>query len=96
MGYQPSSTEKTNMKIKGIKRGKAIELSQEINIPDGQEVNIEIEVIQQMSNEEKLQKMKEFLEIPWEGKEDFRKTMEELEREKRANWEKIHGVQVTE
>lgn len=70
------------MKIKGIKRGKAIELSQEINIPDGQEVNIELEVIQNTSNEEKLQKMKDFLESPWEGREDFRKTMEELEREK--------------
>ncbi|MCL1464019.1 hypothetical protein [Argonema galeatum] len=84
------------MKIKGIKRGRTIELSEDVNIPDGQEVSIEIEVIQQMSDEERLKKMKEFLESPWEGREDFMKTMEELEREERANWEKLYGGQVTE
>jgi predicted DNA-binding antitoxin AbrB/MazE fold protein len=30
------------MKVKGIKRGQAIELLQELNLPDGQEVEIEI------------------------------------------------------
>ncbi len=31
------------MKIKGIKQGKTIELLEEINIPDGSEVLIEIQ-----------------------------------------------------
>ncbi len=33
------------MKIKGIKRGKIIEISEEINIADGSEIMIEIEVV---------------------------------------------------
>lgn len=71
------------IEIKGIKRGKIIELSKEINIPDSQEVNLKIEVIQQMSNEERLEKMKELL-ANWEEKDDFIRTMEELEREENA------------
>ncbi|MGA9381262.1 MAG: hypothetical protein WBV73_21100, partial [Phormidium sp.] len=79
-----------NMKIKGIKRGKAIELSQEINIPDGQEVNVEIEVIQNMSNEEKLQKMKEFLEsLSDEDREEWAKIGEFLEKERQLDRVKI-------
>ncbi|MFB2970012.1 hypothetical protein ACE1CD_13635 [Aerosakkonema sp. BLCC-F183] len=71
------------MKIKGIKRGKTIELSEEINIPDGQEVNIEIEVIQQMSDEEKVEKMKEFLDtLTDEDREEWTKIAEFLERER--------------
>ncbi|XWK89246.1 MAG: hypothetical protein U7127_04045 [Phormidium sp.] len=74
------------MKIKGIKRGKAIELSQEINIPDGQEVNIEIEVIQNRSNEEKLQKMKEFLEsLSDEDREEWAKIGDFLEKERQLD-----------
>ena len=71
------------MKIKGIKRGKTIELSEEINIPDGQEVNVEIEVIQQMSDEEKVEKMKEFLDtLTDEDREEWTKIAEFLERER--------------
>lgn len=74
------------MKIKGMKRGKAIELSQEINIPDGQEVNVEIEVIQNTSNEEKLQKMKEFLEtLSDEDREEWAKIGEFLEKERQLD-----------
>ncbi len=80
------------MKIKGIKRGKTIELSEEVNIPDGQEVNIQIEVIQQMSNEERVKKMKELL-ANWEEKEDFVNTIKMLEEEKKSQWEKLYGNQ---
>ncbi|MCL1473300.1 hypothetical protein [Argonema antarcticum] len=80
------------MKIKGIKRGRTIELSEDVNIPDGQEVCIEIEVIQQMSNEERVKKMKELL-ANWEEKEDFINTMKMLEEEKNAKWEKLYGNQ---
>ena len=83
------------MQIKGIKRGKTIELLEELNIPDGQEIIIEIRTRQVISDREKLKRMKEFLETPWEGREDFVKTMEELERERRAAWEKLYG-QVSE
>lgn len=78
------------MKIKGIKRGRTIELSEDVNIPDGQEVNVEIEVIQQMSNEERLEKMKQLLDN-WEAREDFVNTMKMLEEEKRIEREKLYG-----
>ena len=80
------------MKIKGIKREKTIELPEEVNIPDGQEVNIEVEVIQQMSTEERVRKMKELLSN-WEEKEDFVNTMKMLEEETRSQWEKLYGNQ---
>ncbi|WP_250125815.1 hypothetical protein [Chroococcidiopsis sp. CCMEE 29] len=35
-----------------------------------------------MSDEERERKLKKFFEIDWEGKEDFIKTMEQLEKEK--------------
>ncbi|MDF5733061.1 MAG: hypothetical protein PUP92_35005 [Rhizonema sp. PD38] len=41
------------MKIKGIKRGKNIEISEEMNIPDGQELVIEITKEQLMKNKER-------------------------------------------
>jgi predicted DNA-binding antitoxin AbrB/MazE fold protein len=76
------------MKIKGIKRGKTIELSEEINIPDGQEVNIQIEVIQQMSREEKWEKVKEFLNsLTDEDREEWRKMNDFLEKERRLERE---------
>ena len=79
------------MQFRGIKRGKTIELSEELNIPDGQEIIVEIQEYQLITPEERQQKIKEFLESPWEGKEDFIRTMEELEREKNKQWEKLYG-----
>ncbi len=79
------------MQFKGIKRGKIIELSEELNIPDGQEILVDIQDCQLMTPEERRQRIKDFLETPWEGKEDFIKTMEELEREKNEQWEKLYG-----
>ena len=79
------------MQFKGIKRGKNIELLEELKIPDGQEIIIDIQDCQLMSPEERQQKIKDFLETPWEGKEDFIRTMEELESEKNEQWEKLYG-----
>jgi len=79
------------IKIRGIKRGQTIELLQDINIPDGSEVIIDIHESQLMNNEERQRRLKEFFETNWEGREDFIKTMEELEKEKNAEWEKLHG-----
>lgn len=79
------------MKIKGIKRGQKIELLQDINIPDGSEVIIEITENQLISDEERQRSLKVFFEADWEGREDFIKTMEQLEKEKNAEWERLHG-----
>lgn len=72
------------IKIRGIKRGQTIELLQDINIPDGSEVIIDIHESQLMNNEERQRRLKEFFETNWEGREDFIKTMEELEKEKKC------------
>jgi hypothetical protein len=60
------------MKIKGIKRGKTIEIFQEINIPDGQEIEMEIPYTEStiiMSEESGL----------WQSLENFRQA-EDLEK----------------
>lgn len=77
------------MQIKAIKCGQTIELANELNIPDGREILIDIHDAQSASPEEQKKDVMEFLAQPWEGREDFLKTMEELEREKETEWEKL-------
>lgn len=79
------------MRIKGIKRGQTVEILQNINIPDGLEIVIEINESQLISDEERGRKLKEFFETNWEGREDFMKMMEQLEKEKNAEWERLYG-----
>ncbi|OUL19593.1 hypothetical protein BV378_32515 [Nostoc sp. RF31YmG] len=79
------------MKIKGIKRGKIIELSEELNIPDSTEIVIDIEIAQSISHQERLKKMQDFLSNNRESREDFVKTMEELQREENLEWERLYG-----
>jgi antitoxin (DNA-binding transcriptional repressor) of toxin-antitoxin stability system len=74
------------MKIKGIKRGKSIELVEEINIPDGSEVLIEIKEAQLISEEEKRKRLYELLEN-WEEREEFLELLTELNRKRHANAE---------
>ena len=76
------------MKIKGIKRGQNIEIFQDIDIPDGTEIMIEIHPFNTLSEEERKQKLKDLFERGWEGKEDFIKKMEELEREEQLKYQK--------
>ena len=80
------------MQFKGIKRGKFIELSEELKIPDGQEIIIDIQNCQLISKEQRIQQIHEVIN-DWddEAREDFIKTMEELEREKNEQWEKLYG-----
>ena len=78
------------MKIRGIKRGQSIQLLQDINVPDGTEIIVEIQPIQLMSDEERRRRLKEFFETDWEGREDFIETMEELEKEKNAERDRLY------
>jgi len=78
------------MKIKGIKCGQSIQLLQDINVPDGTEIIVKIQSIQLMSDQERLRRLKEFFERDWEGREDFIKTMEELEKEKNVEMERLY------
>jgi len=72
------------MRIKGIKRGQTIELKEELKIPDGQEILIEVKEVKQMSDEEMLQKMKYFLENPRKGRKELVATLNQLDRERHA------------
>ena len=63
---------------------------QDINVPDGTEIIVEILPIQLMSDEERRRGLKEFFETDWEGREDFIETMKELEKEKNAERERLY------
>ena len=54
------------MKVKGIKKGRIIELAENLSIPDDSQVIVEIEV-DRATIDVKLQKMKEFLATSWDG-----------------------------
>ena len=76
------------MKLTGIKHGNTIELSENPNIPDGTQVAIEVKQVETMTIEEKLEKMKELLERPWEGREELVEILTQLDRERHAAFEK--------
>jgi hypothetical protein len=73
------------MQIKGIKRGNIIEISENLNIPDGSEVLLEVREVS-LNSEKKLAKMKEFLAgLSDEDREEWRKIGEFLESERAIN-----------
>lgn len=74
------------MKIKGIKQGKVIELLEELNIPDGSEVLVEIQNAQGASQEGKRKRLHELLES-WEGKEEFLELLMELGKKRHISAE---------
>ncbi len=76
------------MKIKGIKRGKTIELLQQLDIPDGTELVIEILDHPKMSEEKRREKLEQFLAIPLQDTEELVAVLTELENERN---EKIKG-----
>jgi antitoxin component of MazEF toxin-antitoxin module len=80
------------MRFKAIKRGKTIEFSEELNIPDGQEIIVDIQDSQLIDQDKRLKEIHEIINN-WddEAREDFIKTMKELEREKNEQWEKLYG-----
>ena len=72
------------MKLKGIKHGQTIKLAENPGIPDDSQVVVEIKEVEGMNIETRLQKMKEFLATPWEGKEEFLEIMTEIDKERHA------------
>ena len=62
------------IQVKGIKQGKNIQVSENINIPDGSLVLIEVRKVSPINNEEKWKRMKEFLvSLSDEDREEWRK-----------------------
>lgn len=78
------------MKVKGIKRGQAIELIEAIDIPDGTEVSVEIDDRQLVSLEERQAKFQAWLDQPLEEREDLIAALEEVERERRLSAQLAH------
>jgi predicted DNA-binding antitoxin AbrB/MazE fold protein len=79
------------MKIKAIKQGDTLKLHQELEIPDGTEIEIYINENEVFKNEERQKKLEKFLNCLPENVEDLVSTLTMLEAEKRANWEKLYG-----
>jgi hypothetical protein len=75
------------MKVKGIKRGQSIELSNAINIPDGTELLVEIDDRQLLSLEERRTRIQSWLNQSLEGQADLLEALEEVERERRLQSE---------
>lgn len=78
------------MKIKGIKRGKSIELSESVDsIPDGAEIlielevypNIEIKTQQTLTDEERLNKLNKLFGA-WKNQPDLMETFEKIDKER--------------
>ncbi|TAG97530.1 MAG: hypothetical protein EAZ18_03105 [Oscillatoriales cyanobacterium] len=76
------------IQVKGIKQGKNIQVLENINIPDGSLVLIEVREVSPINNEEKWKRMKEFLvSLPDEDREEWRKIAEFLEGDRATNRE---------
>lgn len=71
------------MKIKGIKRGRKIELFQEIDIPDGSEVTVDVDVMQFLSEPERLRRLNELFGL-WRNQPELDNIFSEIDRERHA------------
>jgi predicted DNA-binding antitoxin AbrB/MazE fold protein len=84
--YLKQAMKSEPIQVKGIKQGKNIQLSENINIPDGSLVLIEVREVLPINNEEKWKRMKEFLvSLSDEDREEWRKIAEFLEGDRTTN-----------
>ncbi len=86
--YLKQAMKSEPIQVKGIKQGKSIQLSENINISDGSLVQIEVREVSPINNEEKWKRMKEFLvSLSDEDREEWRKIAEFLEGDRTTNKE---------
>lgn len=79
------------MKIKGILRGQTIELLEQIDVPDGTEVSLEVEILPDsdksskppLTDEERLAKLNELFGA-WKDQTDLDEIFAEIDRERHA------------
>ncbi|OWY64813.1 hypothetical protein B7486_45340 [cyanobacterium TDX16] len=71
------------MRVKGIKHGKNIELLEEINIPDGTEIHIEVEIEQPVSEQERLNRLNQIFGA-WKNQPDLDTIFAEINTERHA------------
>jgi hypothetical protein len=84
--YLKQAMKSEPIQVKGIKQGKSIQMSDNINIPDGSLVLIEVREVSPINNEEKCKRMKEFLvSLSDEDREEWRQIAEFLEGDRTTN-----------
>ncbi|NHC34240.1 hypothetical protein [Scytonema millei] len=71
------------MRVKGIKHGKNIELLEEINIPDGTEIYLEVEIEQPVSEQERLNRLNQIFGA-WKNQPDLDTIFAEINTERHA------------
>lgn len=76
------------MKVKGIKRGQIIELLESINIPDGVEITIEVEVEQPLNEQERLTKINQLFGT-WKAQPDIDEIFAEINRERHTDFGRV-------
>lgn len=70
------------MKVKGIIKGNTIQLSEAVNLPDGTEVVVEIANYPKITEEQRQEKLKQFLAIPRQDTEELVAVLTDLENER--------------
>lgn len=71
------------MQIKGIKRGKIIEISENLNISDGSEVLIEVSEAPRINNEERLKRLHQVFGA-WKDETELGENFAEIDRERHS------------
>ena len=71
------------MKIKGIKQGRTIESFQEIDIPDGSEVTVDVDAMQFLSEPERLRRLNELFGL-WRHQPELDHIFAEIDRKRHA------------
>jgi hypothetical protein len=71
------------MQIKGIKRGNIIEISENLNIPDGSEVLIEVPEAPRKSDEERLKRLHQVFGA-WKDDTELEEIFAEIDRERHS------------
>lgn len=75
------------MKIKGIKRGQIIELLESIDIPDGVEITMEVEV-QPLNEQKRLTKINQLFGT-WKDQSDIDEIFAEINTERHADFGRV-------
>ncbi|OCQ95602.1 hypothetical protein BCD67_10285 [Oscillatoriales cyanobacterium USR001] len=71
------------MQIKGIKRGNIIEISENLNIPDGSEVLIEVPEAPRGSDEERMKRLHQVFGA-WKDNTELEEIFAEIDRERHS------------
>lgn len=77
------------MKVKGIKRGQTIELFQEIDVPDGTEITLELSSTHSLNHLEKLNRLNELFGS-WQNQPELDDIFAEIDNQRHA----YHGREI--